>query len=336
MKKLFTRSLLMAGAALLMLSSCKKEGEKVVATSGTPGTLTASATTITLSKANASATAVTFTATKANFGYNAAITNTLQIDLAADKFAAPKEVAITNGSLAYTNLDFNALLLSLGATPGTAASVQTRVKYAISPTIAVYSNVVAMTVTPYALVSFVYVPGAYQGWNPAVADSLISPVSNGTFTGVINFVGSDPGFKITTGKNWSVAYGDAGAGKVSLSGGNLNAPGSGNYQIVLDETANTIAMKAYQFSIIGDGALGWNAGNDIDMKYNNGTQTWSATATLKSSGSIKFRLNHAWDTSYGGANGIASTSAGNIPVPADGTYLVSFSEASLTYTLTKQ
>jgi hypothetical protein len=343
MMKKYLHTVLAAGCvALLMLASCKKDENKLVAdpANAKGGTLAASASTIVLTKATETTTAVTFTITQPSFGFPAAPTNTLQFDVSGDNFTSPKEVVLAAkaSTLAYAGLDFNALALSLNMKTGVAAPLQVRIKSQISTTItAVYSNVITLTVTPYPLVSYVYVPGAYQTWNPATADSLKSATGNGVYTGVINFVGTDFGFKITTGKNWNVAYGDAGSGAVSTTAsGNLTAPGVGDYQLILDENKNTLAMKAYQISIIGDGAQGWNAGNDVDMTFNNGTQTWSATTTLSSAGTIKFRLNHAWDVSYGGSGGVASTSAGNIPVAASGTYLVTFSEATLTYTLTKQ
>lgn len=341
--KRYLHTVLAAGCvSLLMLASCKKDETKLVAdpANAKGGTLAASASTLVLTKATETTTAVTFTVTQPSFGYPAAPTNTLQLDVSGDNFAAPKEVVLAAkaGSVVYTGLDFNALALSLNMKTGVAAPMQVRVKSQISTAVApVYSNVVTVTVTPYPLISYVYVPGAYQGWNPATADSLKSATGNGVYTGIINFVGTDLTYKITTAKNWNTAYGDAGSGAVSTTASsNLTAPAVGNTQLVLDENKNTLTMKAYQISIIGDGALGWDAGDDIDMTFNNGTQTWSGTATLKASGSIKFRLNHAWDTSYGGANGVASTTAGNIAIPADGKYLVTFSEATLTYTLTKQ
>ncbi len=341
MKTVLTKFLAISSIALLMLASCKKEGTKVIATNGTSGALQASATTIVLSKADVANTAVTFNLTSANFGYKAAVSNVLQIDVNGDNFAAPKEFTLSPGVLSqsFGVVDFNNLLLKLNLPTGVASQVQARIKSSVSATTApVYSNVLALTVTPFALVSYVYVPGAYQGWNPASADSLQSPTGNGIYTGVINYAGADQNFKVTPVKNWNTAYGDAGGGKVSTSGGNLVAPAAGNVQVNLDLNANTIVMTPLQWSVIGDATPGgW--GSDTDMHFNNGTQTWSVTVTLIGGKAIKFRKNHDWGTNYGSvttAGVLDQANNNNISIAADGTYIVTIDLNALTYTAVKQ
>ncbi|WP_181305485.1 SusE domain-containing protein [Rufibacter sp. XAAS-G3-1] len=340
------------GLLLFFFSSCEKEEERIIAnTDGTGAAFTASATTLTLQKENEADQAITFTWTEADFGFDAATTNTIQLAPAGSNFDNPKEVVIGGGisSRSYTVLEFNALLLSMSLPTGINSTVEARVKSQIAGSDAiapVYSNVVSMTVNPYTLISFVYVPGGYQStdptqdWKPETADSLISPTSNGIYSGVINFpttVGDDAlEFKITPAKNWTVAYGDAGNGKVSTSApDNLSVPGVGMYRLTINLNENTFTAAKYSWGIIGDAtAGGWDAA-DTDMTYNNGTQTWSLTTDLKAGG-LKFRLNDAWDTNYGGANGTLNQSDNNnIQVPAAGTYRITFSLADNAYTLTK-
>lgn len=338
----------------MVFASCKKDGDLITASSTpTAGALTASATTISLSKATLTGNAVTFTSTNANFGYNAAVTSTLQIAVKGTNFSAPKEVALTgkNVSQSYNVQDFNNILLGLNMPTGVAGQIEARMKYTISTNATAplaYSNVLTLTATPFALTSYVYVPGAYQGWNPSTADSLKSATGNGVYTGIINFTAGNLEFKITPVKKWDVSYGDAGSGKVSTSsGGNLKAPGTGLYLITLDLNANTITMvpaPAY-YSIIGDAtAGGW--GSDTDMKYDNGNEWWTVTTNLTAGGAFKVRKNHDWGTSYGliatpdGAS-LTSANGGNIAITATGTYKITFAvnatdATKATYTLTKQ
>ncbi|MDO3642781.1 MAG: SusE domain-containing protein [Mucilaginibacter sp.] len=337
MKTIFTKSLAIGSIALLMLASCKKDEMKVVATSGKAGTLQASSNAIVLTKADLDKTAVTFNFTSADFGYKAAVSNTLQIDAKSDNFAAPKEFVIGAGKLSqsFTTVDFNALMLALHLPTGSASDVSVRLKSQLSASLApVYSNTMSITVTPFALVSYVYVPGAYQGWNPAVADSLTSAKGDGIYTGIILFTGADLGFKITTAKNWNNAYGDAGGGNVSLSGGNLTAPGDGSYQITLDENKNTIAFAYAQWSVIGDASPGgW--GGDTDLKYNNTTNLWEGTVPLTAGGAIKFRFKHDWGVNLGGSNGTLTQGGDNISITATGNYKIVLDVVNNTYTLTK-
>jgi hypothetical protein len=338
MKKLFTQILALSGVVLLMLPSCKKDETKVVATSGVGATLTASATTLSLTKANATSTAVTFSLTPAAYNYSAAITNTLQIDVASDNFASPKSISLPANTLtqSYATIDFNAMLLALNLKPGTSSTIQARLMSSISPAIKpVYSNVVTMTVTPYALVSFVYVPGAYQGWNPSTADSLQSPTSNGIYSGIINFTPGNLQFKITPVKNWNNSYGTSDGSSVVYNGGNnlyVNAPGS--TLVTLNLNNNTYTAVPNLWSIIGDATVGgWST--DTDMSFNNGTQVWTIKTTLTGGGNVKFRLNHDWGTNLGGSNGTLSLGGANIPIATSGTYTITLNVAADTYTITQ-
>jgi hypothetical protein len=297
---------------------------------------------------------INFSFTQADYGYSAVITNTLQIDMAGDNWAKP--TAVTLGakvlSQGFSTADFDALLLKLGLPGGVASQVQVRVAHAISTSITpVYSNVVGITVTPFNLTSFVYVPGAYQGWNPATADSLLSATSNGIYTGIINFTAGNADFKITPDKNPAFAnsYGSTNNSTIIYNGGNnITSPIVGLTQVTVDLNAKTITFTAVQsyYSIIGDATPGgWNT--DTDMKYDNGNQVWAVTAPLTAGGGFKVRRNHDWGISFGlpaTADGktLTSTNGNNIPVTVTGNYKFTFAlnttdnGATATYTLVKQ
>ena len=89
-------------------------------------------------------------------------------------------------------------------------------------------------------------------------------------------------------------------------------------------------QPAKAWSIIGDAANGWNAGNDITMTYDCVSKTYSYTGLLKAKVSgnaagYKFRYNNDWTANLGGANptgGALTQDGGNLSVAADGTYTV--------------
>ncbi|MBV8390097.1 MAG: SusE domain-containing protein [Mucilaginibacter sp.] len=364
MKTLVTKILASGGIALLMLVSCKKDGSltTVRSSSTTAATLSASTTTPALVKANLTATAVTFTATAPSYGYSAAITNTLQFDVKGDNFATPKkEVVLPAGAISqsYTVQDLNNILLGMNLATGASAQIEVRVKSSLSSTAGiVYSNVVGLSVTPFALVSYVYVPGAYQGWNPSTADSLQSATGNGVYTGIINFTAGNNQFLVTPAKNWNNkwATGDAATTNatsasytVTYNGANnFYAPTTaGQYWVTLNTNTNTMTITpADYYSIIGDAALGWGA--DVDLKFNNGSQLWTSAVPipLVSTGSFKFRKDHQWATSYGwpstgpGAT-LTSANGANISISASGNYAITFAVSATdatvaTYTAVKQ
>lgn len=351
----FTHQLAFCAAALLMLAtSCKKDETKAVISSNpTGGTLSASATTVSLSKTTLTSNAVTFSSTNPNFGYSAGVTSTLQIAAKGTNFASPKEVVLSgkNVSQSYTVQDFNAVLLAFNMATGVSGQVEVRMKYTPTSTSTttvtpvVYSNVLTITATPFALASYLYVPGAYQNWTPATADSLVSPTSNGVYTGFVYF-SSDKSFKITPAKNWNASYGDAGSGTISLSAsGNLSAPGAGMYQLTVNTTKGTISYVYYgnNWSVIGDAAQGWST--DVATTFNSSANTFTTTTSLLASGGYKFRADNNWTLSLGDVSPVTgqltSNNGANIAPPATaGKYLITLNFGNpLTapsYTVVKQ
>ncbi|GAB3930977.1 SusE domain-containing protein [Mucilaginibacter myungsuensis] len=358
MKTLITKFLALSGLAVALLSSCKKDELKVVATPVAGSTtLTLSTTTPALVKANLTTNALTLTGKAQDYGYKAAPTYTFELAVKGTNFAKPTVIDLGTGvfTKTFTVQELNNVLLGLGLKTNTVAQVEIRQKSALSATSGItYSNVGTITATPFALVSYIYVPGAYQGWNPASADSLESATGNGVYTGIINFTAGNLNFKVTPQKKWDVAYGSAGGDKISTSGGDIPAPKAGITQVTVDLNNNTITFgtPAFYFGVIGDATVGgW--GTDTDMKYNYATGAWEVTTTLVASGKFKVRLNHDWGTSFGlpatpDGKTLTSANGGDIPVPSNGTYKITFTptytvegqttkvNATAAYTLVKQ
>lgn len=106
--------------------------------------------------------------------------------------------------------------------------------------------------------------------------------------------------------NWNGDYEYDGEGKIADNGGsNCPDPGAGFYQIDVDLTANTYALtKVTSISAIGD-FNSW--GGDVDLAYNTSTGAWEAqNVNFTTTGGVKFRMNHDWSVSWGGANGDGS------------------------------
>jgi len=341
MKTLITKFFAVGGMAIIMLASCKKDEVRVVApATATSAAITLSTTSPALSKATLTNTAITITAAQASYGYDAAVVYTLQLAVKGTNFAKPTEVTLTKDALAkaYTVQDFNNLLLSMNLATGVAAQVEVRLKTSLSATAGItYSTVSTITATPFALTSYIYVPGAYQGWNPATADSLQSATGNGVYTGIINFSAGNLNFKLTPQKKWDVAYGTTGAGKIGTTGGDIPAPAAGQYYFTVDLNAGTMTMAPADYmSAIGNAPVGSNWSADIDLKYNNGTLAWEGVVPMVV-GEFKYRMNHAWDNSYGvpktGADGtfLNNNDNNNIPIAAAGNYKVGITTAYTDY-----
>ncbi len=376
MKKKLTKFLAFGGIGLLMLSACKKDGALVTSNGGKPGALTASTNTPVLDKAKLTdaTPVINFTFTAPNYGFSAAVTNTLQIDAAGDNWAHPMSVTLNTKVLSqsYSTADFNALLLKLNLTGGVSAQVNVRIMHSISATIApIYSNVVSLTVTPFNLTSWIYVAGAFEGWTvpgPGV-DSLLSTTSNGIYTGIINFTPGNLIFKILlNSQNYTGNIGSDGTSNGITSASsqtNLAPPVAGQTLVTVNMNTNTISYAlADYYSVIGGdfstvSSVQWTV--DYFMKYvNDGNGNWAVTVPVTNvgGGGIKIRQDAAWGFSWGVPNsgtagfGIANTlndinnSNGNIPVATAGNYNVTFTmpastfgstpAVTTTYTLTPQ
>ena len=114
-------------------------------------------------------------------------------------------------------------------------------------------------------------------------------------------------------------------GTLTPGGGpNCPDPGAGFYRINLDASALSYSLtKVDVISIIGD-FNGW--GSDVDMTYNVEAGCWEGTAEVNTNG-FKFRMNHDWTISWGGANGdgklysnLTENNGANIIVDEAGTY----------------
>lgn len=335
------RQIFLLCAMPLFFFSCEKDGDTITASGGSAGTLKASSTSLVLEKVNQTKEAIALNWDIADFGYQASITQVLQIGIKGNSFANARELAldIKTTTRTFTVLEFNDLVLKLGIPFGKSTDIEARIKSQISNDVApVYSNVISLSVTPYELVSWIYAPGDYQGWLPPSADSLISATGNGVYTGIIYFpakAGASFEFKLTPEKDWDLAYGDGGNGTLSTSGGNLKAPGAGSYRITADLNEKTWKMEVSSWGLIGDATPGgWD--KDTDLIYNNGSAEWVLTVALKA-GEIKFRYNDDWGLNLGGSGteGLLKEGGDNIKITSAGTYKIVLNVSEKKFTLQK-
>ena len=353
MKTVLTKFLAFSSVALLVLASCKKNDPIVKTNGGTSGALTSNASILVLDKTklNDTTKVVSFSFTKPAYGFSAAVTNTLQIDPAGDNWAKPTSVTLGTKVLsqAYSTADFNALLLKLNLPAGVASQVQVRVEHSIGVgATPIYSNVVDLTVTPFNLTSFLYVPGAYEGWanykgTGGLQDSLVSVTGNGIYVGVINFTAGNNQFLIVPVKgDWSHKYATNDAqgstsSTVAYDGpNNYYAPTTpGQYLITFNTNNNTISFALVNYySVIGSAPPGGDWATDTDLKYVSGDQAWEAVVPM-TVGEFKVRQNHDWGNSWGipkpgsAGDGVAgtlnNTSNNNIPIAVAGNHKVTFS-----------
>jgi hypothetical protein len=181
-----------------------------------------------------------------------------------------------------------------------------------------------------------YVPGSYQGWDPAKTTTVLKSVaSDNKFEGFLNFPDANTEFKFCQNPDWTVNWGDDGAnGTLEANGANIVAADAGYYKLNVDVNAMTYTIVKTTWGIIGSAtANGWNS--DEPMTYDATNDLWSIVIDL-TAGEVKFRANSGWDINFGddGANGTLEPGGANIAIPVAGRYTVTMKLGAPDYTYT--
>ena len=257
---------------------------------------------------------------------------------------AAKDLTETSYSLTVDEL--NELAVSAGAPEATEAEIKFIVKaFSESYPEGVPSDAATMKITTYvaSYPATVYLPGSYQGWNPATAKSINqSSLSKGLYEAYIDLTtedGSDVEFKFTPqAESWDNDFGADGETTVTtdesgntvinintLTEGesNIKVP-SGFYRISMNKKFNKLTMvKIESMGLIGSATVnGWDA--ETPMTYDAETNTYSVVTTLTKDGEYKFRANNNWTYSIGdngafdgGANYVFTKETGEYKVVLD-------------------
>ncbi|HYH14054.1 MAG TPA: hypothetical protein VD794_02475, partial [Flavisolibacter sp.] len=223
----------------------------------------------------------------------------------------------------------------------------------------VYSNAVAFEVQPFknTVLGVLYIPGDYQGWNPAAAPFIKEVVDKPKmYEGYVYIPeGGSYQFKMTPQPDWTpMAYGDAtgNSGNIieaNYAGGNMTVPSGGYYYLTANLNTNKWTATKTTWSILGDATPGgWVT--DTQLSYDAANKVWKVTADMKANGSFKFRANNEWVIDFGidpvtkelryADNPFLgyTPDLANLTVPTDGNYTITLdlhSAGNYTYTLTK-
>lgn len=275
-----------------------------------------------------------------NYGNETLIpTYVLEFDKADSGFVTPVTIAkVTTNTYQPSTASFNAALLSRGLNADEAADINVRVTaYINDMSGVVYSDLVTYTVTPYQAEigpqepNKLYVPGDYQGWDPAGAPNIWDVEFDDTYFGHIYFPeGGTYEFKFSTTPNWDDGTNlGAGANEGELDldsgAGNLSVPDWGMYRFTVDLSAEpyTWTYEAVAWGLIGTSVPPYDWSEDVDMTWDADAQAMSITTDLVA-GEYKFRANDDWTINYGDndADGSLEQDGANIVLPEDGNWTI--------------
>lgn len=252
MKKSITQLLGVCIALVSLTMACKKDEVQVMATPSGQPALTASASTVVLSQANANQTALTFTwkpltttVSGTDKSLSQAATYQLQFAKAGSNFAKPASIDAGAGPNTTVKVsDLNDALNSLGLPSGTANQVEVRLNATYASNYVLSSPSIPLTATTYtycgqpdASKSWTIIGPAGKGWGTDVAMAYDCASKSFTYTGPLNadefkfrYGGTDP----VTG-NWKANLGGSSStgGSLVQDGPNLKITTAGNYTVVL-------------------------------------------------------------------------------------------------------
>jgi len=338
-------------SGLVLLTACeelpegpfvKNENETVRPAFVSP----AGGTSFAITEANENSVMTTFKWNSADYGFQAAVTYTLEVSI--NNFKDINDIGVTNKTeLEILNSKINTVLLILGAEPDVSTPVMCRVKAVINPNIPIiYSDTLTINVKPFEkLIEYpkLYVPGSYQGWNPADETTVItSAKSDGKYEGYLYFPDATTEFKLLkvpaweqdntigdpdpSGMSGTLQIGNWGGNNIKVTGG------PGQFRIRADLNEATYSWVKTTWALIGDATPGgW--GTDTPMTYNIGENTWTVTVDLIGGKAFKFRANNAWDINLGDTGGDKKLeyNGDNIPVAENGNYTITLDLSKTIY-----
>lgn len=330
-------------SGVMSFSSCSNDVYDPVIGNFTSPTITAptSGTSYVLTKVNATQKLTSFIYTPADYNFSAAVTYTLQINLKSSVSNKAMNVKTSkNDTINLTQGDINGALLKLNCNPGQSYTVQAVITSYINDSVKVLkSSPIDLNITPYDdPINYpkFYVPGAYQGWDPATANTIFSVNSDVNYEGYIYFPNANSEFKVTSNPDWNgTNYGiGASSNVLSTTGGNITNGDAGYYKINFNSGTLAFSLIKMSFGIIGTATSNSNK----SMTYDITTKTLKVTTDL-AAGNFKIVASGTTTINYGDNDGYGklSVDGSDITIAQAGNYTITanFNKAVYTYTITK-
>ncbi len=173
------------------------------------------------------------------------------------------------------------------------------------------------------------VGSGYNDWGATPDAPFYTTSEANVFVAYVTLL--DGEIKFRKDNDWTVNFGDSGADGTLEEGGDNIISTAGTYKISLNFNDNTYTIEEFSLGIVGSGFNDWGATPDAQFHYDYTTDTFKTGVRLLD-GEIKFRLNNAWDTNYGGVDGVLEINGDNI-VSSAGFYEVIVDLNNNTYSI---
>jgi len=272
-----------------------------------------------------------------DYGFDAAPTYKLLVDLATNDFSNAVTLDVgDNLDKAFTTLELNSIALGLGAEANVASDLTLKLQGFVGGQLLINSNAKTVNVTPYSSIldlttRWGVVGSAANDWGATPDLPFFATSTAGILVAYVTLI--DGEIKFREDSLWTNNYGDTGVDGTLDAGGDNIAVTAGSYKILMNLTDLTYTIESFSIGIVGSAFNDWGATPDFSLTYDSYSDQFRGIVKLLD-GEMKFRMNNDWGTNYGdtGVDGVLDLNGDNIVTTA-GRYIVTVNLNDLSYTL---
>jgi hypothetical protein len=303
--------------ALIAIAACQKDGERTYLSGLEESMLSATATQLVLAQDNSQQVVLSLVWSKSALTVSSSdkpapdvLATYVQIST-TDSFSSSSCVEAQEKTLskAYTGAEVNTIAKNLGLEPGVANPLYFRVRSSMGSNVeSVFSNVVAVTVTPYSIDMSVGI--ILSASKEETAQALASPQSDGIYTGFMGAAGWQNFFLLEgDGTTWGNTPEDGKDFLISsvADAWNLWFPGTAGcyYVNVNTNTRRWSALLIPALTVSGD--------VDALMTFDRSKVQWTTVFSAASASTLKIKLN-AEGRQYDATTGTSDDQAVDKPI----------------------
>ena len=271
-----------------------------------------------------------------DFGFDAAPTYKLLVDLATGDFSGAVTLDVgDNLEKSFTTLELNSIALGLGAEADMASDLSLKLQGYVGGQLLINSSAKTINVTPYSSIldlttRWGVVGSAANDWGATPDLPFFTTSTAGILVAYVNLI--DGEIKFREDSLWTNNYGDTGVDGTLDAGGDNIAVTAGSYKILMNLNDLTYTIEKFSLGIVGSAYNDWGATTDFALTYDSYSDQFRGIVKLLD-GEMKFRMDNDWATAYGeGSAGFLDSAGGNIATTA-GRYIVTVNLNDLSYSL---
>ncbi|SDS08547.1 SusE outer membrane protein [Polaribacter sp. KT25b] len=320
-------------------TSCEDISDRVIVNSDVEATtelIILETTPIVLLEENQDEIALNTNWAEPDFGFDAAPTYKLLIDLATGDFSNAVTIDVgDNLEKSFKTLQLNSIALGLGAEADMPSDLMIKLQGIVGGKLLINSSSKTVNITPYSSIldlstTWGVVGSAANDWGATPDLPFFTTSTAGILVAYVTL--TDGEIKFRENNEWTNDFGDNGADGTLDTGGSNIAVSAGSYKITMNLNTNTYKIEEFTLGIVGSAYNDWGVTPDFALTYDSYSDQFRGIVKLLD-GEMKLRMNNDWGTAYGaGADGFLDTAGGNIATTA-GRYIITVNLNDLSYSL---